>query len=82
LPQAGSCGEKNFKTIWVGLSVGKVRSVCVKLKRNCLSIFGRFVVVVSFSTLAGNGLRLGEEADLIAQNCPLGQMFLESTTVQ
>jgi len=31
------CGGKIFKTFWVGLSVGKVRSICVKEQRNCLS---------------------------------------------
>jgi hypothetical protein len=37
---------------------------------------------VEFSGMTYNGLRLGEEADLIAQNCLPPQMFLESTTVQ
>jgi len=41
------CGGKIFKPIWVGLSVGKVRSVCVKLQRNCLPFFGRLLVVGS-----------------------------------
>ena len=41
------CGGKIFKPNWVGLSVGKVRSVCVKLQRNCLPFFGRLLVVGS-----------------------------------
>ena len=41
------CGGKIFKPNWVGLSVGKVRSVCVKLQRNCLPFFGRLMVVGS-----------------------------------
>jgi hypothetical protein len=48
------CGGKIFKTFWAGLSVGKVRSVCVSLQRNCLPSYGHLLVVVSFSTLAGN----------------------------
>jgi hypothetical protein len=47
------CGGKIFKTFWAGLSVGKVRSVCVSLQRNCLPSYGHLLVVVSFSTLAG-----------------------------
>ena len=38
---------KIFKTIWVGLSVGKVRSDCVKLQRICLPSFVRLLVVGS-----------------------------------
>jgi len=38
--------------------------------QNGLLFFSRqFVVDVSFFTLAGNGLALGEEADFEAQNC-------------
>jgi hypothetical protein len=52
------CGGKIFKTFWAGLSVGKVRSVCVSLQRNCLPSYGHLLVVVSFSTLAGNVLNM------------------------
>jgi hypothetical protein len=40
--------------------------------------------ILSCDAISGreNGWRLGEEADLIVQNCLLPQMFLESTTVQ
>jgi len=40
------CYLKNFKTIWVGLNVGKVRSFCVKEQRNCLPSYGRQLVIV------------------------------------
>jgi hypothetical protein len=38
---------KILKTICVGMSVGKVRSVCVKEQRKSLSSYCRFVVAVS-----------------------------------
>jgi hypothetical protein len=41
-----------------------------------------FVKKTDAIRLIANGWRLGEEADLLAQNCPPAQMFLESTNVQ
>ena len=45
--------------------------VCVRLSKwFTFSVFVvRFLVVVSLSTLAGNGLALGAVADFGAQNC-------------
>jgi len=38
---------KIFKTIWDGLRVAKVKSVCVKEQLSCLPSFGRLLAVVS-----------------------------------
>ena len=60
------------KTFYFGRVGSYVRSIC------CVE----FLNSGTERHIVPNGLRLGEEADLIALNCQLAQMFLESTTVQ
>ena len=88
------CGGKIFKTFWVGLSVGKVRSVSSLQRTVSCSKSAQFFVAVcvklptSLSTKNGlptvghNVLGLGEVGELEVQMFNLAQMLIRITNVQ
>jgi len=70
---------KIFKPIGVGLSVGKIRSVCVKLQRNCLPFFGCLLEVwLVFLRLLVTVCGLAKVADLKAESFSLVLSFIRN----